>query len=262
MEKIECKYWYFNQNQRINQMRGLLSKEQLSRFTEREAIQVWHIKFRYGAETKCPHFGLDKRLCRPLSVSVTAHPEKVDCMIRANRRIKQKEIANAVGILKERMHHIVRTVLGYRKVSARWVPRLLTVEMKAQRKDMCIQLLERYNAEGEVFLQRILTGDESWVHHYDPECNAQSGEFRHKTSPSPRKFKVVASARKVLFTIFWDTEGVVHMEFLEQGQTVNSERYIFQHSELSDSDVFGVIRTQSCNTTMLACTPVGKLRTL
>ncbi|GFN73868.1 histone-lysine N-methyltransferase SETMAR [Plakobranchus ocellatus] len=50
-------------------------------------------------------------------------------------------------------------------------------------------------------------------------------EYRHKTSPSPRKFKVVASARKVLFTVFWDMEGVVHMEFLEQGQTVNSERY-------------------------------------
>ena len=72
----------------------------------------------------------------------------------------------------------------------------------------------------------IVTGDESWVHHYDPECKAQSMEYRHKTSPSPRKFKVVASARKVLFTVFWDMEGVVHMEFLEQGQTVNSERYI------------------------------------
>ncbi|GFN86863.1 histone-lysine N-methyltransferase SETMAR-like protein [Plakobranchus ocellatus] len=83
-----------------------------------------------------------KRSGRPLSASVTAHREKVDCMIRANRRVEQKEIANAVGISKERVHHIVTTVLGYRKVSARWVPRQLTVGMKAQRKDMCTQLLE------------------------------------------------------------------------------------------------------------------------
>ncbi|GFO03209.1 histone-lysine N-methyltransferase SETMAR-like protein [Plakobranchus ocellatus] len=83
-----------------------------------------------------------KRSGRPLSASVTAHREKVDCIIRANRRVKQKEIANAVGISKERVHHIVTIVLGYRKVSARWVPRQLTVEMKAQRKDMCTQLLE------------------------------------------------------------------------------------------------------------------------
>ncbi|GFO04854.1 histone-lysine N-methyltransferase SETMAR [Plakobranchus ocellatus] len=147
-------------------------------------------------------------------------------MIRANRRVKQKEIADEVGISKKRVHYVVTTVLGYRKVSARWVPRQLTVEMKARRKDMCTQLLERWNAEGEAFLQRNLTGDESWVHHYDPECKAQSMEYRHKTSPRPRKFKVVASARKALFTVFWDMEGVVHMEFLEQGQTGNSERNI------------------------------------
>lgn len=34
----------------------------------------------------------------------------------------------------------------------------------------------------------------------------------------------IAAARKVLFVIFWDTEGVVHKEFLNQGQTMNSEQ--------------------------------------
>ena len=68
-----------------------------------------------------------KRSGRPLSASDTAHREKVDCMIRANQRVKQKEMADEVGISKERVHHIATTVLGYRKVSARWVPRQLTV---------------------------------------------------------------------------------------------------------------------------------------
>ncbi|GFR72525.1 histone-lysine N-methyltransferase SETMAR [Elysia marginata] len=98
--------------------------------------------------------------------------------------------------------------------------------MKAQRKDMFTQLLERYNTEGEAFLQHVVTRDKSWVHHCDPECKAQSMEYRYKNSQSPRKFKVIASAKKVLFTIFWDMEGVVHMEILERGQTVNTERYI------------------------------------
>ncbi|GFS09668.1 mariner transposase [Elysia marginata] len=51
-------------------------------------------------------------------------------------------------------------------------------------------------------------------------------KYTHKTSLSPRKLKVVASARKVLLTIFSDEKGVVHTQFLEQGQTGNSERYI------------------------------------
>ncbi|GFR90503.1 transposase [Elysia marginata] len=55
------------------------------------------------------------------------------------------------------------------------------------------------------------------------KCQAQLMYYWHKTSPSPRKFRVDASARKVLFTLFWDMEGVVHMKFLKQGETVNYE---------------------------------------
>ena len=138
---------------------------------------------------------------RHLSASDTVHQEAVDCMIRSDRRVKQTVIANEVGISKEWVHHIRTHLLGYSKVSARRVPRQLTLEMKTQRKEMCIYLLKRYNKEGEAFLERVVTGDESWVHHF-PESKVQSMEYWHKTSPSPRKFKVIASARKVLLTIF------------------------------------------------------------
>ena len=154
---------------------------------------------------------------KPLSASGTVHQEAVDCMIRSNLRVKQSVISNEFCISKERVHHILIHLLGYRKVSAQWVPRQLTLEMKTQRKEMCIHLLKRYNKEGEAFLERVVTEDESWVHHFDPESKVQSMEYRHKRSPSPRKFKVFASARKVLLTIFWDMKGVVHMEFLKQG---------------------------------------------
>ncbi|GFR88865.1 hypothetical protein ElyMa_006110100 [Elysia marginata] len=84
----------------------------------------------------------------------------------------------------------------------------------------------------------------------------------NRWSIGTKLLQVQGSSRKVLFTVFWDMEGVVHKEFLEHGQTVNSERCI-QHFELSnpDSDVFGVMKTQSCNTKMQACLPVAKLNT-
>ncbi|GFS24455.1 transposase [Elysia marginata] len=162
------------------------------------------------------------------------HQQKVDAMIVANRRVKQKDIANALDISKERVHHIITVHLGYRKVSARWVPRQLTVEMKAQRKTIYPQLLERFTHDCERFLWSIITGDESWVHHYDLESKMQSLQYRHKNSPAPKKFKVVASARKILLTIFWDMEGIVHIEFLEQGTTINSERYVSTLRALKD----------------------------
>ncbi|GFS00937.1 histone-lysine N-methyltransferase SETMAR [Elysia marginata] len=110
---------------------------------------------------------------------------------------------------------------------------MLTDEMKMQRKRMCAKLLKYYEEEGEEFIQRIVTGDESWVHHYDPESKRQWMEYRHKSSPSPRKFKVAASARNMMLTVFWDSEGIVHIEILKQGNTVNSERYISSLRKLS-----------------------------
>ena len=35
--------------------------------------------------------------------------------------------------------------------------------------------LDRYGREVGDFIKKIVTGDESWVHHYDPESKAQSG---------------------------------------------------------------------------------------
>ena len=166
------------------------------------------------------------RTGRPLSASDSKHQSRVDQLIRENRRVKQIDISIEIGISQERVHHIITNLLGYRKVSARWVPRMLTPQMKLQRVQICRELLAKFDEDGEDFLRQIVTGDESWVHHYDPESKQQSKEYRHKTSPSPKKFKVYSSARKVLLTIFWDSEGVVHTEFLEQGNTVNSTKYV------------------------------------
>lgn len=163
---------------------------------------------------------------RPVSACGERQVALVDELVRENRRCKQNDIANRVGISQERVHHIICNVLQYRRVCARWVPRMLTDEMKANRKQICEQLLTRYEAEGDAFLHRIVTGDESWAHHYDPEMKRQSMEYRHKGSPQPKKFKALPSAGKVMITVFWDCDGIVHIEFLERGCTVNSEGYV------------------------------------
>ena len=69
-------------------------------------------------------------------------------------------------------------MLEYRKVCARWVPRMLTQEHKEHRMQVCQDLLNQYEAEGDSFLDRIITGDETWCHHYEPESKRQSMEWR------------------------------------------------------------------------------------
>lgn len=100
---------------------------------------------------------------------------------------------------------------------------MLTPDMKQRRLDISQQFLVRYECEG--FLNNIVTGDESWVHHFDPENKRASMEFHHKGSPTPKKFKAMPSAGKVMLTVFWDVQGVVHFEFMPKGTTINSARY-------------------------------------
>jgi histone-lysine N-methyltransferase SETMAR len=162
---------------------------------------------------------------RPATAVTDSNQQSVYELIRGNRRITQAELSHNVGI----GHHAVESIinnLGYSKVCARWVPRMLTDVHKAERKRISSELLQQYEQPGDNFLSRIITGDESWVHYYEPETKRQSMEWRHDTSPRPKKFKTQASAGKVMVTVFWDIRGVVLVDFLAKGSTINSEQYI------------------------------------
>jgi hypothetical protein len=77
-------------------------------------------------------------------------------------------------------------------------------------------------AEGEDIFNRIVTGDESWAHHYQPESKHASMQWKHPSSSSTKKFKVTASAGKVMLTVVWDSQGVLLAHFQKRGENVNS----------------------------------------
>ena len=70
-----------------------------------------------------------------------------------------------------------------------------------------------------------MIGDETWAHHYDPENKRQSIEYCYKESPAPQKFKTKDSARKVMLTVFWNSEGIVLTCLSEKGTTANLKRH-------------------------------------
>ena len=92
--------------------------------------------------------------------------------------------------------------------------------------NVCADLFDRYDNEGDGFLHRIITGDETWIHQFEPESKQQSMQWRHVKSPPPRKFKMIPSMKKIVATVFWDAQGVLLVDFLPNGQTVNANRYI------------------------------------
>jgi len=98
----------------------------------------------------------------------------VEATMKEKNRVTVHEIAAHLDMSHGSAHHIVHDVLQFHKMSARWVPCQLTEELKEQRVDVCQELLKRFEAEGDHFLGRIVTGDETWVHYYQPETKKAS----------------------------------------------------------------------------------------
>jgi len=90
-------------------------------------------------------------------------------------------------------------------------------------------------AEPQTFLDRIVTQDETCIHHFDPETKRQSMIWKHDTSPTPKKFKVIPSAGKVKATVFWDSQGVVMTNYLSKDSTVTGAYYANELRELREA---------------------------
>jgi len=71
--------------------------------------------------------------------------ERLYQLIRANQRITARQLCTELNIGFSALK-----TLEYRKVCGRWVPRMITQD-----------LLNQYEAEGDSFLDRIITGDET-----------------------------------------------------------------------------------------------------
>ena len=94
--------------------------------------------------------------------------------------------------------------------------------------------LEFFRRDPNDFLSQLVAMDETWLYRYDPETKQQSMEWRHSGSPSPKKSRVEKSAGKFLASIFWDQDGILLINYLPNGQTINVEYYSSLLVQLKD----------------------------
>ena len=88
----------------------------------------------------------------------------------------------------------------------------------------CQDLLNVINGDKN-FLDKVSTGDESCCFAYDPETKRQSPEWVGEHSPRPKKLLFQKSWVKTMLIVFFDGQGIVHKEFVQEGCTVNAEYY-------------------------------------
>jgi hypothetical protein len=75
--------------------------------------------------------------------------------------------------------------------------------------------------------------DEAFLYHYDPETSKNQWSGGIAAHPAPN-FRVQNPAGKVLASIFWDQDGILFIDYLPNGQTINAEHYSSLLVQLKD----------------------------
>ncbi|GFR27778.1 HTH_48 domain-containing protein [Trichonephila clavata] len=214
-------------------IRFLLAKGQRPADIHKEIVSVYgNIMNRQNATKWCRHFSEgrtdvhDKQKTDRPSVISDALLQRTEEVIHANRRLKLKELHQIIPkVSMTTLYEVVTVKLGYMKLCAPWVPKMLTEEHKKKRMGFALDFLTRYAEAGDDFLDHIVTGDETWVYQHTPESKQQSMQWRHSNSLKAKKSKTSISAGKNMASVFWDRRGILLLEFMPPGMTINTVAY-------------------------------------
>ena len=135
----------------------------------RPRVFEWHKRFKSGLE----EVEDDPSSGRPSITKTDKNIVRVMQMVRSDRRLTIRMIADNLDLNRESVRNILLHDLGIRKVCAKLVPKILSEDQKQRRVDFCKDMLEKIRDDPNILYQ-VITGDETWVFQYDPETKRQS----------------------------------------------------------------------------------------
>ncbi|GFX00422.1 protein GVQW3 [Trichonephila clavipes] len=165
-QRIVVKF-HFKLEKTSTETYNLLKEVYGSESLSRARVFEWFKRFKDGRQDVED----DSRPGHPSTSKTDENVEKVASLIRSDRRLSIRAIAETVNIDKECVRQILHDNLNMRKVCAKMVPKILTFEQQATRKNVCIDILDAIKNDPNL-LEKVITCDESWFFTYDLEQSA------------------------------------------------------------------------------------------
>ena len=153
----------------------------------------------------------------PVSVLTEKNIATVKTLIEEDARYTVQEIEESLKILCEG--------LGLRKICARWVPHLLTDEQKQSRVRLASQVKEKYDKCDPHRLEEIVTGDETWIYHFQPDSKAKNKVWVSSEGDRPVIARCCKTSNRMLYARFFDSKGPVLQIPVPKGSSVTGKFY-------------------------------------
>ena len=179
-----------------------------------DTVRRWKKKFESAVESG-----------RPKSASRKEIVSKIKEIIEGDAKFTLRDIARKADISLSTVHLILKKHLKVRKISARWVPHLLTDEQKRQRVKVAKKLLQMFPKYDKKQFANAVTGDETWVHYFEPVRKVSDKIWATKHSKRPITAKRSLSTKKVLYAIFFSGEGVAIKVPVKKGKSITGKYY-------------------------------------
>ena len=136
-----------------------------------------------------------------------------------------QEIEKLSGIHSSSVLKILHERLGLRKICTRWVPHLLTDEQKQSQVRLASQVIEKYAKCDPCHLEEIVTGDETWIYHFQPDSKAKNKVWVSSEGDRPVIACHCKASNRMLYAIFFDSKGPVLQIPVLKGSSVTGKFY-------------------------------------
>ena len=167
----------------------------------------------------------DPRVGRPVSVLTERNVATVKTLIEEDAHYTMQEIEELSGIHSSSVLKILRERLGLRKICAQWVPYVFTDEQKQSRVRLASQVIEKYDKCDPCRLEEIVTGDETWIYHFQPGSKAENKVWVSSEGNRPVIARHCKTSNRMLYAIFFDLKGSVLQIPVPKGSSVTGKFY-------------------------------------